>query len=332
MAELMTVDITDDAITAAVIANLPHSNGKAILGAFKTEALRLDFRFAKRWYRAPAPDVAMQVLGRAVEAVESEAIGYLLAKEIVDALEYERVYMHMGPSTAALLAEEQRRHVTAAGDIPTIDSSAATEVSGSFSGAISPAHASVLLTVDVVGDQVIVSGVQQFATFNWKAASWGNEVKHLSVQAERRPAGLEAQLAYRVIAGDIHGSGNTASVVAENLSETDAQDLIWRIQDGVKVSLGIGIAPDNVVQLDEPTHVAAAAEPPRTPMIVAALKVVVDAVSEGVRISFYVCVVLAALMAAVVLLPIAYRIGHHLSAHLLDLAFDVYPALQELLS
>ncbi|RXV64164.1 hypothetical protein D1006_40920 [Burkholderia stabilis] len=332
MAELMTVDITDDAIAAAVVANLPHPNGKAILEAFKTEAQRLGFRFAKRWYRVPAPDVAMHVLGLAVEAVESESIGHLLAKEIVDALENQRVYMHMGPSTAALLAEEHRRYFTAAGNIPTIDSSAATEVSGPLNDIIAPAPAPVTLTVDVVGDQVIVSGDQQFATFNWKAGSWGNEVKRLSVQTERRRGGREAQVAYRVIAGDAHGSGNTVSVVAENLSETDARDLIRRIQDGVKASLGIGIAPDNVVQLDEPTHVVAAVESPQPPMIAAVLEVVTDAVSEGVRISVYVCVALAALIVAAILLPSAYRIGHHLSAHLIDFAFDVYPALQGLLS
>ena len=35
---------------------------------------------------------------------------------------------------------------------------------------------------------------------------------------------------------------------------------------------------------------------------------------------------------AVILLPIVYRLGHHVGAYLIDFVFHVYPAMRELLS
>ncbi|CAM2163324.1 Baseplate protein J-like domain-containing protein [Burkholderia cepacia] len=315
MPDFMTVDITDDAITAAIIADLAHPNGKTILAAFTAEALRLDFRFSRRWYRAPAPDVAMHVIGHAVEAVDSGANGALLAKEIVDALEDARVYMHMGPSTAALLADEQQRYGMD-DDIPRVDSLAATDVPERSSEAIAPATAPVTLTVDVVGDQVIISGDQQFSTFNWKAGSWGNEVKRLSVQTERRRVGLDTHLAYHVIAGDLHGSGSTSSVVAENLSDTDARDLIRRIQDGVKASLGIGAQPADIVELaNVDQSVAGGASEPflDRPSRAKFVESLLGAVIRVFWVVFCIVAVFGLAGGGVVAVPIAYRIGQHLS-------------------
>lgn len=297
MPDFMTVDITDDAIAAPIIADLRLANGKAILAAFKTEALLLDYRFAKQWNRAPIPDGAMHVLGRAVAAVESGAIGNLLAKQVIDALEYQRVYMHPGPSTPTLLADAQRRFATIAGDIHTINSLAATDEPAPSSGTDFRALEPVTLTVDVVSDQVIVSGEQQFATFNWKAGSWGNEAKRLSIQPERRSSGIRYPATYRVVAGAGDETSSSTGVVATHLSESEAKDLIRRIQDGVKESLGIGVAPDNIGQLQEPTPVGDSDEPLRTSWIAATVEVVVGAVSEAVGILIWLVLALGTIAA-----------------------------------
>ncbi|MET3631945.1 hypothetical protein [Burkholderia sp. 572] len=293
MPDFMTVDITDDAIAAPIIANLRLPNGKAILAAFKTEALLLDYRFSKQWNRAPIPDGALHVLGRAVAAVESGAIGHLLAKQIIDAIEYQRVYMHAGPSTPTLLAEEQRRFATIADDIHTIDSLAATDEPAPSSGTDFRALEPVTLTVDVVGDQVIVSGEQQFATFNWKATLWGNEAKRLSIQPERRSLGDTLPATYRVVAGAGDETSGSTGVVAKHLSESEAKDLIRRIQDGVKESLGIGNVSDNVVQVEEPTTSVAAVEPTRRSMVTAVLEFVANAASAVAHIVFFLGLALA---------------------------------------
>ncbi|WP_175971908.1 hypothetical protein [Burkholderia sp. BCC0322] len=336
MNHMERLDITAGPIASEVIGNLNTANGIVVLQILKTAAERLDYLFARHPIAASLPDTAMEVLGEALDDIEEGVAGRKLADDLLVALAVEGIFMHMGPSTVGLLRVEQlRRGARAAqGDgftAPPLDEAETTELEVIQAGPTGSKREPGRIEVDVANDQVVVAAKGSLATYNWRAGAYDNRVARLSIQPMRQFVGASHDDTYRVVAGDVADVHRPSSILADNLSEAEAIDLIERIHNGVKGALGIGAPPECVVQLDESAHVVASVEPARRALITTLLESATNAASRAVRVIVFALATAAVIGAAVVLLPIAFRIGHHLSAYLIEVAFDVYPTLRELL-
>ncbi|WP_124077056.1 hypothetical protein [Burkholderia gladioli] len=89
------------------------------------------------------------------------------------------------------------------------------------------------LTVDVVGDQVVVSGGGVVATFNWRVEGDVAAVKRFAAQPMDHGPDANAENSFRVVLVD-----SPAQVVAERLTREQADELIRRITEGVEVQVG----------------------------------------------------------------------------------------------
>ncbi|KKJ06010.1 hypothetical protein [Burkholderia gladioli] len=88
------------------------------------------------------------------------------------------------------------------------------------------------LTVDVVGDQVVVSGGGVVATFSWRVE--GAAAKRFAAQPMDHGTDANAENSFRVVLVD-----SPAQVVAERLTREQADELVRRITEGIKVQLGV---------------------------------------------------------------------------------------------
>lgn len=331
------LDITTEPLATQVIENLARVNGTFILRIFKTAADRLDYLFARQPIPAPLPDTAMEVLGEALDHIEEGVSGRTLADDLLVALAVEGIFMHMGPSTAGLLRVEQLRRGarTVDGDRLTalaLGAPSATELEVVQAESTGSKCEPRRIEVDVANDQIVVAARGSIATYNWRAGAYDNRVARLSIQPVRQVVGAKQEDTYRVVAGDAADIHRPSSILADNLCKAEALELIERIHNGVKVALGIGADGDTVVQLEVPTPAAASGTPPRRAWITTLLKAAAGAATRGLRVIILLAAAAAVVGAAAVLLPITYRMGHHLGAYLIDFAVDVYPALRELLS
>ncbi|WP_425125961.1 hypothetical protein, partial [Burkholderia anthina] len=89
------------------------------------------------------------------------------------------------------------------------------------------------LTVDVVGDQVAVTGGGVVATFNWRVEGDVAAVKRFAAQPMDHGPDAHAEKRFRVVLDD-----SPPRVVAEQLTREQADELICRITEGVGVQLG----------------------------------------------------------------------------------------------
>ncbi|WP_333997341.1 hypothetical protein [Burkholderia gladioli] len=89
------------------------------------------------------------------------------------------------------------------------------------------------LTVDVVGDQVVVTGGGVVATFNWRVEGDVAAVKRFAAQPMDHGPDAHAEKRFRVVLDD-----SPPRVVAEQLTREQADELICRITEGVGVQLG----------------------------------------------------------------------------------------------
>ncbi|MBN3815156.1 hypothetical protein G3N57_00375 [Paraburkholderia sp. Se-20369] len=331
-----SLDITAEPIATEVAGKIATHNGMAVLREFKAAAERLDYLFVKQPNPYALTVTEKVVLGEALDDVDDGFAGRTLVDELLVALAYEGVYLHMGPSTPQLLREQKRRSAETRSAVGTSEPPP-RDAGASVLELVPPraAHCTrepMRFVVDVTNDQVVVSGKGTLVTYYWRATPYDNRVARLSIQPARQVVGASNDDTYRVVAGDVDAVHRPPSVLADNLTESDALALIERIHDGVKALLGVGAEPAQMGQLDDAIGVAAAVDHTRRSMISKLLDTVTTAVSRSVWIT--VCAVSGAAVvgAAVLLLPIAYRIGHHVGAHLIDIAIDAYPALQGLLS
>ncbi|ALV61616.1 MULTISPECIES: hypothetical protein [Burkholderia cepacia complex] len=186
--------------------------------------------------------------------------------------------------------------------------------------------------VDVTNDQVVVSGKGVLATYYWRASPYDSRVARLSIQPVRQIVGDSSGESFRVVAGAVDDVHRPPAVLADHLSEVEAVELIGLIETGVKAALGIGVVPTHAVQLDVPVPLSGTVEQARRSISSKLLDILATATSRVVWVIAWGVAGAATGGVAVVLLPIVYRLGHHVGAHLVDFAFDVYPALRELLS
>ncbi|MDN7500008.1 hypothetical protein QZM89_32955 [Burkholderia gladioli] len=89
------------------------------------------------------------------------------------------------------------------------------------------------LTVDVVGDQVVVSGGGVVATFSWRVEG-AAAAKRFAAQPMDHGPDANAENSFRVVLVD-----SPAQVVAERLTREQADELVRRITEGIKVQLGV---------------------------------------------------------------------------------------------
>jgi hypothetical protein len=100
----------------------------------------------------------------------------------------------------------------------------------------------------------------------------------------------------------------------------------------VKAALGIGVESTHTVQLDEPLPVSGVVESARRSIGAKLLDILATVTSRVVWVAAWGVAGAATGGLAVILLPIVYRLGHHVGAYLIDFVFHVYPAMRELLS
>lgn len=198
----------------------------------------------------------------------------------------------------------------------------------SFNATVEPTR----YVVDVTNDQVVVSGKGVLATYYWRASPYDSRVARLSIQPVRQILGESSGETFRVVVGAIDDVHRPPAVLAEHLSEVEAVELIGLIETGVKAALGLGVASTHVVQMDAPVPISGTVEPARRSIRSKLLDILATVTSRVVWVFAWGVAAAAAGGVAAILLPIVYRLGHHVSAYLIDFAFDLYPALRELLS
>ncbi len=322
MIQRNSIDITAEPMATTLMANLATPDNAAVLRAFQDTAARLDYRLLKQLTIESLPDAAHQAFNEAVAVVAAQDCAALVISEIIGALGRQGIFLHMGASTTDLLRAESQRTARV---VPLLF----REVED-----VPPAAAEReprRLSVDVSNDQVVVSGEGLLTTYNWRANAYDNRVARLSIVSTEPALRPSDDATYSVVSGE--GASRMAHLIADNLSKAEALALIDRIQVGVKHALGIGAVPESVVDLNAPDMSPVAESESNTPPRGHAL---LESIAKGVwRVLWIgVCAVAgsAAVGAAVFVLPIVYRIGQHVSAHLIDLALGGHPALLGLLS
>ncbi|RQT22088.1 hypothetical protein [Burkholderia contaminans] len=249
MNHMERLDITADPIASEVVGNLNTANGIVVLQIFKTAAERLDYLFARQPIVAPLPDTVMDVLGEALDDIEAGVTGRHLAVDVLAALAVEGILMHMGPSTVGLLQVEQLRRGTKATQGDSFAASLLVEpgtpelevIQAELTGG---KRESTRIEVDVANDQIVVATKGSVATYNWRAGAYDNRVARLSIQPIHQVVGASKEETYRVVAGDVSEIHRPSSILAENLNQAEALEVIKRIHSGVKAALGIAFLPD----------------------------------------------------------------------------------------
>jgi len=249
MNHMERLDITAGPIATEVIGNLVTGNGTVVLQIFKTAAERLDYLFARHPNSVPLPDTTIEVLAEALDDIEEGVAGRTLVDDLLVALAVEGIFMHMGRSTAGLLRVEQLRRGARGAHAnrlttPALDDAGATELEVLQAGSSDSKREPSQIVVDVTHDQVVLAAKGSLATYNWRAGAYDNRVARLSIQPLRQVVGASHGDTYRVVAGDVADIHRTSSILADNLSEAEAIELVGRIHSGVKAALGIASLPD----------------------------------------------------------------------------------------
>lgn len=171
------------------------------------------------------------------------------------------------------------------------------------------------LRVDATKDEIVISGDRSLATYNWKPDSWGNAVKRLSIRAAHKASGDIEEKVFCVVATDGEDSGRKGGTLAEDLTESEALALIGRIQDAVKVSLGITQPAIPVVELPEESDRFDAGLQPSQPSQPSGVgRMVANGVGRVLSTAGLVVAVVAVLCALSFGLPVAYKAGQHFAA------------------
>lgn len=175
------------------------------------------------------------------------------------------------------------------------------------------------LRVDVTKDEIVISGEGSLATYNWKPERWGPAVKRLSIRAGHKALGDIEEKVFSVVATDGDDSSRQG-VLADGLTESEARDLIVRIQDAVKVSLGITEPAIPVVDLPEAPGRLDAGSQSVQPAGIG--RTVLNGVGKVLSTAGLVVTVVAVLCALSFGLPVAYKAGQHFSAGMFPVADD----------
>lgn len=96
--------------------------------------------------------------------------------------------------------------------------------------------------VNVVKEEVFVSGDGVFAAFNWKPRSWHNTVKGVSVLESGKPTDQGSKKRYSVVAGE---EGEEGKAIVRDLSKEEATELVRRIEAAVTRYVGIPSMTDS---------------------------------------------------------------------------------------
>ncbi|WP_155754597.1 hypothetical protein [Burkholderia stagnalis] len=174
------------------------------------------------------------------------------------------------------------------------------------------------LSVDVTKDEIVISGESSLTTYNWKPDSWGNAVKRIAIRATHKASGNIEEKVFSVVATGGEDSGRKGGVLAEDLSEAEARALIGRIQDAVRVSLGITQPAIPVVDLPEaPIRLDAGSQSVHPAGIG---RMVLNGVGKVLSTAGLVVMVVAVLCALSFGLPVAYKAGQHFAVGMFPLA------------
>jgi hypothetical protein len=179
----------------------------------------------------------------------------------------------------------------------------------------------IVFAVIVKDDHVMVSGVGQLATFEWKP-NWGSSVKRLTTRVTTYRKGDISYDRYAVVAAADSERHQAGGVLAEVESLEGAHTLIAHIENSIKASLGITSKADiiDVTQvLDEESPVAA-----RKNGLLASSVAVAATVSKIFGVVMLVVATLSALAFAV---PVAYQYGEHVLAKQLPAGLETRPGI-----
>lgn len=172
------------------------------------------------------------------------------------------------------------------------------------------------LRVDVTKDEIVISGDGSLATYNWKPG-WGRSVKRLSIRARHKARDDIEEKVFGVVATDGEESGHQG-VLVDGLTESEARDLIVRIQDAVRVSLGITEPAVPVVDLRDATvRLDAGSQFSQSAGIG---RMVLNGIGKVLSTAGLVVTVVAVLCALSFGLPVAYKAGEHFAAGMFPVA------------
>lgn len=333
-----TVDITELGLATQVHTRVLAGHYAEQLEALQDAARGLGYYFAKAESGVEIPPVLGDILAEAIVLRKeaslvpddeegarrragqriAEGFGALLRDEILNALGESGIYLQATNESAllvtsakimrdeSLVQDSEGEHVR---DWPLRALRADLAANDS-----EPHQARVALSVDVTKEEVVISGEGTLATYRWKPDHWGNGVKRLSIQAMQGRTGSVEHEVFSVVAGDGEDAGRKGGVIADDLSEKEAIALIKRIQEGVRVNLGI-TGPDNVVvELSGGDDDLASGGSRATKPLGFAGRVV-SGVSKVLSVLAFIALGITALCVLAFGLPVAYKAGQHFASN-----------------
>jgi hypothetical protein len=337
------IDITQLDLAGEVHSRVLANHYGVLLDAVQSAAQELGYFFAKADTAAAMPELLAEVLAEAIvlrkeasvspldsEGAEqrarrylAEGFGEVMRDEILSALEGVGIRLQETGQASVLLTsakimrdEALLRDASAFDGEERGDQFVALHRVGEAN--LRPKTARASLSVDVTKDEIVISGDGSLATYNWRPDAWGNAVKRLSIRPAHKRTGDIEEKVFCVVAGEGEDSGRKGGIVAEDLSESEALALIKRIQEGVKVSLGITQPAIPVVELPEEADLYDAVQRPSTPRSIG--RRVADGIFNALSIGGLIVIGIAVLCALSFGLPVAYKAGQHFSSKMFPVA------------
>lgn len=336
------IDVTQLDLAAQVHSRVLASHYGELLEAVQDTARELGYFFARAETAAAMPALLSDTLAEAVVlrkensvspwdrgAAEERAeryiqcgFGAVLRDGILSALEAAGIRLQETAQAPLLLASAKIRRDESFLVAPALDEEKGGEravlLRGHGDGRPHQMVERAPLCVDVTKDEILISGEGSLTTYNWKPDSWGNAVKRLSIRPDHKANGDIEETVFSVVATDGEDSSRKGKILAEGLSESEAGALIGRIQEAVKVSLGITRPEISVVDLpDEPAQVDVGS---RSSQPAGIGRMVANGVGRMLSTAGLVVTVVVVLCALSFGLPVAYKAGQHFAAGMFPVA------------
>ncbi|SEU40548.1 hypothetical protein SAMN03159335_06339 [Burkholderia cepacia] len=335
------VDVTQLDLAGQVHSRVLAGHYRELLEAVQDAARELGYFFAKAETAAAMPELLSEVLAEAVvlrketsvspwdrDAAEERArrfiacgFGAVLRDDMLGALEAAGIRLQetaQAPlllTSAKIMRDESLLTTRALDTEERGESAVAFRVAGDVR--VARRAEGTPLRVDVTKDEIVISGEGSLATYNWKPDRWGRAVKRLSIRAGHKARGDIEEKVFSVVATDGEDSGHQG-VLVDGLTESEARDLIVRIQDAVKVSLGITEPAIPVVDMPEaPVRLDAGSQSSQPAGIG---RMVLKGIGKVLSTAGLVVTIVAVLCALSFGLPVAYKAGEHVAAGMFPVA------------
>ncbi|KVO15147.1 hypothetical protein WJ74_10860 [Burkholderia ubonensis] len=332
----LAVDVTQLGLAGQVHSRVLANHYGKLLEAVQDAARELGYFFAKAETAATMPELLAEVLAEAIvlrkevsvspwdrEAAElrahryiAEGFGEVIRDDILSALEAAGIRLQETAQAPLLLMSAKIMRDESLLTAPARETEERGEQAVVFrahgDGRTGPRAERVPLRVDATNDEIVITGEGSLATYNWRPGTWGSAVKRLSIRPTHKASGDIEEKVFCVAATDGEDSGRKGGILAEDLTESEARALIGRIQDAVKVSLGITQSAIPVVDLpEEPTRFGAGSQSAHPAGIG---RMVANGVGRALSTAGLVVTVVAVLCALSFGLPVAYKAGQHFAA------------------